>query len=275
MNKISNLLRSELNSRPLGQLPKQLLGCLPGLKGRLLRGVALAALLLFAGGTTWGQDYYVIMNGDNYLTHNASTGALVTTSTTTFDPTTCFWFIDGNYIKPMNSNGEGYSNGTLCLCPRTNQNTYSLNTGTSYRTWNGGLSDRGQPYYGSYYLRLNNTTWQVGTTNSSRGTMYLVTKTPYSANETPATIAGPTTISTTGTTAATYTRSANASYTDGYIDYVFNNTSHYRNASDDANLNAAPTATAITADANYTWSLEGISTTYAEINASTGVVNPM
>ena len=240
---------------------------------RLVRSTLFVALLL--GTATPAEAQYVIMYDNNYLTHDASSGALITTSTTTFDPTTCFWSIDdnGKYLHPVNISGVVYNDGALCLCPRTGSSTYSLNTGTSYRTWDGGLSDGGQPSYGTRYLRLNSTTWQVSTTDSYRGTLHLVTKTPYSATETPATIAGPTTISTTGNSAATYTRSANASYTDGYIDYVFNSTSHYRNASDNANLGAVPTATAITADANYTWSLEGISSTYAEINASTGVVN--
>ena len=134
----------------------------------LLLGLVLTAMSPSAAQTT--TTAYVIKNGDYYLVHNEA-GALNTTATTTFDRTTCFWVIDENYIRPADQSGTTL--GGLYLRPRSGWNTYSLNTNntTTYASWSGGLEDGGQPYYGSRYLRLNNnTTWQVGTTNSNRGT---------------------------------------------------------------------------------------------------------
>ena len=191
----------------------------------LKRAIVLAGLILAGLAPAWAQDLYVIHNGDNYLSHNATSGAVNTASTTTFDPATCFWTISGSYLRPVNSSGTVL--GGLYLRPRSGNNNYSLNTSTStnYASWNG-LSDGGQPYY-NRYLRLNGTTWQVAYTNSNRGTLRLVTVTPVSTTSTNPTISGADVLTSTGN--STYTASGAAYREGGYTNYHFNNADHFLN----------------------------------------------
>ena len=224
-----------------------------------LRLAASLVLLLFGSVEVTAQDLYVIHNGDNYLSHNATTGAVNTTATT-FSPTTCFWTISGNYLRPVNSSGTVL--GNLYLRPRSGNNTYSLNTNTStnYASWNG-LSDGGQPYY-SRYLRLNGTTWQVTNTNSNRGTLRLVTVTSVTTTSTNPTINGANALTAIGN--STYTASG-AAYQSGYTNYYFNSANHY---ADGSNNTISPAAATI---GSPTWNLTTNSN--ATVNSSSGIVN--
>ena len=225
----------------------------------LKRAIVLAGLILAGLAPAWAQDLYVIHNGNNYLSHNATSGAVNTASTTTFDPATCFWTISGSYLRPVNSSGTVL--GSLYLRPRSGYNTYSLNTSTStyYADWNG-LSDGGQPYY-NRYLRLNGTTWQVANTNSNRGTLRLVTVTPVSTTSTNPTISGADWLTSIGN--STYTASGAAYREGGYTNYRFNSTDHFLNG----NTAITPANATI---GTYTWSLTD--NAYATVNSTSGVV---
>ena len=151
--------------------------------------LAAVLVLLFAGSVgVKAQNLYVIQNGNYYLPHDASTGAVNTTATNTFSPTTCFWMVSGSNIRPVNKSGEVL--GSFYLRARSGNNQFNLNTNTSttYADWSGGVSDGGKPYYSyngwnattyTYYLRLSGTTWQSSTTNSDNGTLYSVSVTNY------------------------------------------------------------------------------------------------
>lgn len=231
----------------------------------------LLALLMTSISGAKAQDLYVIHNGDNYLSHNATTGAVNTTATT-FSPTTCFWTITTEttggyrpttyyYLRPVNNEGEVL--GNLYLRPRSANNTYALNTSTStdYANWNE-LGDGVQPTY-SRYLRLNGTTWQVANTNSNRGTLRQVTVTSVASTSTNPTINGADVITATGNT--TYMATGAAYQAGGYTNYRFNDTDHYFNG----NTAFTPVAATIDID-SYSWSLE--SNSYATVNSTTGVV---
>ena len=229
----------------------------------------LLALLMTSISGAKAQDLYVIHNGDNYLSHNATTGVVNTTRVTTFDPTTCFWTIETEsnwnttyyYLRPVNNEGEVL--GNLYLRPRSGNNNYALNTNTStnYANWNE-LGDGVQPTY-NRYLRLNGTTWQVANTNSNRGTLRQVTVTTVTSTSTNPTINGADVITATGNT--TYTATGAAYQAGGYTNYRFNDTDHYFNG----NTVFTPVAATIDID-SYSWSLE--SNSYATVNSTSGEV---
>lgn len=225
----------------------------------MVRSVIMMAALLLGGLTARAQSLYVIHNGDNYLSHNASTGAVNTSRETTFDPTTCFWTVSNNYLRPVNSSGTVL--GNLYLRPRSANRTYSLNTSTNtnYATWNG-LSDGGQPYY-NRYLRLNGTTWEMSTSTSNRGTLRLVTVSTVSTTSTPPTISGADVLTATGN--STYTATGAAYQQGGYTNYRFNSTDHFFNG----NTSITPAAATI---GSPSWTLTD--NPYATVNSS-GVVN--
>ena len=237
----------------------------------LRRVTTLLALLLCVCGEVNAQSLYVIQNGNNYLSHDASTGVVNTTRTTTFNPTSCFWTISGSYIRPVNTSGEVL--GGLYLRPRSNNNSYSLttNTNSTYAAWTSGLSDGGQPYYrrsdyyDPYYLRLSNTTWQVSTTNSNNGTLYSVSTTNYAAGSLLSfSINGTSSINATGTY-SNYTHTNASYFSQACTDYYFNSTHHYLNSS-----NSTVTLTEVTT--GYTWSLSDNATGYATVHPSTGAI---
>ena len=234
-----------------------------------LRAALLTLLMLMGAAGAKAQSSsesagYVIYNGTYYCGGSSLTGI------GTFDPTTCLWTAGGTNSGTLR-NAAGYYlyRNQQNLSMQTSNSTSWTYGGTESGTTGRTIYNPGQR--NTYYLYLNNTTWALTTTQGSAGNvLFAVTKNTYAASETAATISGPTTISNTDISAATYTIATDATYTDGYIDYVFRNASHLRNASDNANLTAVPTATTIT---SYTWSLSGISSDYAVINSSTGVVN--
>ena len=233
------------------------------LRTALRRLVMLIFIICFCGGA-WGQSLYVIHNGSNYLSHNATTGAVNTTATSTFSPTTCFWTITTAtswgttyyFLRPVDSDGNVL--GNLYLRPRSGNNTYSLNTSTStdYANWNG-LSDGGQPYY-NRYLRLNGSTWQVNNTNSNRGTLRLVTVTSISTSYTNPTISGADVLTAQGN--SNYTASNAAYQVGGYTNYKFNSNDHF--------FNGNTAITPVAANIAYTWELSD--NDYATLTTSNG-----
>ena len=234
---------------------------LMGLKGHLLRGAALLILLCTVL-PAQTQDLYIIHNGDNYLSHNASSGAVNTTRVTAFDPTTCFWIISGNYLRPVNSSGEVL--GNLYLRPRSSNNNYSLNTNTStnYRDWNG-LSNGGQPNYNYRYLRLNGTTWEVTNNNSNRGTLRLVDVSTVSTTSTNPTISGADVLTATGN--SSYNASGAVYQQGGYTDYYFNSAHHYFNG----NTSITPATATIS---GYSWSISSDADVTASGTTATGTI---
>ena len=74
------------------------------LKGmRLLVAAAMMGMALPAGAQS--SNGYIIYYG-GFLTHDATTGAVVTGRTTTFDLSTCLWTITENYIRPVSNDGS-------------------------------------------------------------------------------------------------------------------------------------------------------------------------
>ena len=263
MNKISNLLRSELKSR---------------LKGQLLRGAAVAALL-FASPATQAQDFYVIKAGNNFLAHNtALNGGL--TNATLFSATTCLWTIDGNQIVAISPDGTtGYQ-----LNHGGNYNGYTLSMAASGDSWSN-ASAGSNPYINlssnrwgtqtaNYYIRYNNG-WTLSTTNTDRGTVTKLTfsDAPYTSGSSStsysASVNGDGIIySTSGT--HTYTADVNQIITYAQTSRTF---SGYANSgTTDATITKPyPVSSAYSgAVTNVSWSVSP--TTYGTINASTGVL---
>ncbi|MBQ8702824.1 MAG: hypothetical protein IJ524_00425 [Bacteroidales bacterium] len=163
---------------------------------------------------THGQtaNGYIIYYSGHFLSHNASTGAVVTAGTTTFDPATCLWSVPTTTtIRPVGSDGSTVL-GNLYLRPRSGNSTYSLNTNasTNYNGWTSGLTDGGHPTYSTNrYLRWSGSSsvFQVSTTNSAQAFLYAVTKSTDVANVPESyngSLSGATAFFTAGAT-ATYT----------------------------------------------------------------------
>lgn len=240
-------------------------------------GALFALLLLFSvAKATQAQtaNGYIIFCNDYslFLAHDASSGAVNTTGVSTFDPATCLWSV-GTYIRPVQSNGCTVL-GNLYLCPRNGNNSYILNTSTSttYRGWGGGLADGGQPYYGNNrYLRVTGgTTWQVGTTNSHRGTVYDVSKQETVNNVAAAyngTISGNTALTGAGATSTlTPTATHTAAYSLTTVTYSYSG-----GELGSTTTGTVPTPTAVSLDSGWelAWSLSD--DTYATISDA-GVV---
>ena len=174
------------------------------LAGMLLIGVAAKAQ------TTESNGYIIYYGG--FLTHNASTGAVNTARSATFDVSTCLWTITGNYIRPVSSDGSSVLNNQYLTHANNGLGNANVTTNASWSN----VSDGGSPSYTggntTRYLRVtgstgNNPTWQVGTSNSSRGTIHAVTKTTVAVNN-PASYDG-----TLNGTTAFYSAGATATYT--------------------------------------------------------------
>ncbi len=227
---------------------------------RLLLVLAVILMGLQAMRAQTANGYIIYSTDDNYfLTHNSTSGAVSTAAVTAFDPSTCLWTISGSNIRPVSNNGTSVL-GNLYLCPRTGNNNYGLNTSTSttYAAWSGGLSDGGQPYYGTNrYLRFSGSSnvWQISTTNSHRGTLFAVTRYDVAASLTEFEINGPDALSGNGNYSHT-----NAGYVGSYNDYQFNGTHNYV---------GKPNPVEVTT--GYSWSLSG-ATGYASVDPSSGAI---
>ena len=214
---------------------------------------------------------YIITNGTYYLTHDATSGVVSTAGVTEFSPATCLWSISGNYIRPVNENGNVL--GSLYLRPRANNNNYSLNTSTStdYAEWYD-VADGEQPYY-NRYLRWSgsNNAWQIANNNSQRGRLYRVTKETVVVNQ-PATysgtLSGTTALTGAGATSTvTPTATHTAAYTLNVNTYTYNGGEEL--GSTTTGTVPTPTAVSLASGWNLSWSLSD--DTYATIS-NNGVV---
>ncbi|MBP5327360.1 MAG: chitobiase/beta-hexosaminidase C-terminal domain-containing protein, partial [Bacteroidales bacterium] len=230
------------------------------MKAFFVRYLMILALLFGAGGAAWAQA--VIMNGDNYLTHNEAGATVNATATTTFNPATCLWaYASRDYIRTANSSGEAINNNNNYL-----QNSTTVSLGTDWGNFYRGNNNENIRYRAgitntSYYLRLNGTTWQFSTTNNNNGALYDVTITPQAAISTNPTINGADVLTATGN--STYTATG-AAYRAAYTNYYFRTANHYF----DENGNSF-TGTPANATLTYAWNLTD--NAYATVNNS-GVV---
>lgn len=185
---------------------------------------------------------YVIHNGTYYMggTGRAGIG--------TFNPSTCIWNHDGNYLK----DGSGYSlfnNGT----PISNTNRSTILFGGN---GNGVSVSSGKTIHlaDARWLTWDgtNTRWTRTGTNTEPGTGYLYYLTTYNYPElsvAPTAINGATAISSVGTT-ETYSPDITPKYRKPYTNYVYQNATHFY----DENNNIA-NAPAEETNPTYTWTL--------------------
>lgn len=243
----------------------------PSQRTPLLRQLAVLAVMLIIGGTATGQS--VIMNGNYFLTHNEDGTTVNTTATTTFNPATCLWvFAEDNYIRTANSAGQAitstnnnYLQYTSVTLGTEGFDWYRArnNTAVQHRIQTGG--QWWNPTYTNYYLRRNNTTWQISNSdNSNGGTLYAVTISDIPANVTNPTISGADVLTATGS--SDYS-APGASYRTGYTNYRFNNTDHYCDAAGNSITPANATIGAAT------WSLSD--NAYATVSNGTVTVNSL
>lgn len=228
-----------------------------------IRNFLLLAAMLLAG-TLTAQGQAVIMNGNYYLTHNEAGTSVNTAATNTFNPATCLWNINNQYIRTADSNGNAFDGNNYL---QASQNSVSLGGSSQWQQAADKqtlISARTGGWWGyTYYcLRLNNSTWQIGTSNinnENNGTAYAVDISSGTTTSTNPTISGSDVITATGNT--TYTASGAAYQQGGYTDYYFNSAHHYFNG----NTSITPANATLT----YAWSLED--NAYATVNNS-GVV---
>ena len=220
------------------------------------------------GSVTSNADGYVIYNSGYYL------GGASTTGISSFDPSTCIW---------TGSNGGTWQNSAGYYLWMTNNNI-GLSTQYYYATDLGLLNEEsgttGQKLYYAYsynryyFLRYNNG-WARGnrqnsanTTESGTDIVFAVTKYTHSAEYINPTISGASTINTNG--AYRYLMTTIPTYKAGYVDYVFyNNTHHYFAANGTTAIASEPSTENYS---SYTWTMSGIGSSYATIDATTGVI---
>ena len=227
---------------------------------RLGRCAILLAVMVLGGMTVRAQS--VIMNGNYYLTHNEAGNSVSSTATTSFDPNTCLWYVNNRYIRTANSNGESLGDNNYL------QNT-SLSIGGSSQWYQ--AADGNTVYHRSgnfwnytyYYLRRNNTTWQVNSTNSNNGTLYAVTITPVSSISTNPTISGADVLTATGN--STYTATGASYQQGGYTNYYFNSTNHY--------FSGNTAITPVAATLSYSWSITPNDNVSVSGTTATGTVS--
>ena len=257
-----------------------------GLKGQLLRGVALLLLLLGAALPARAADYVFIYDG-GYLAVDNSGNVIYTTS---FSPQ-CVWTCVSNtgtlaastlsntsrFLYTTDGNGtrrwlvgsttSGAAITTTTTAPGTaywqnsNSNLYYRSTYSYYayyreNTWRTTRRTNGNSYGVNAYYSGN------GNGTDYRSTTYQVTTTTVTSTSTNPTINGADVLTATGN--STYTATG-AAYRIGYTNYNFNNTNHYI----DANGNSF-TGTPANATLTNAWSLTD--NAYATVNSTSGVV---
>jgi hypothetical protein len=233
---------------------------------KALQRLLLLVALLFATTTAWGQS--VIMNGDYFLTHNEAGTNVNATATTTFNPTTCLWYVDNQYIQTANSAGEAFAGNSYL------QRTSLLIGGAS--RWSQASDNNAVYYYtggyygGTYYiLRLNGSTWEITSTNSDYGIPYAVDINEINQGLTDFEITGG--VSSFNAAGSSTYGHTNAEYYDqDYTHYSFNGNNYYVNSSN-VSTTTDP-VTAITDASYYSWSLSDNADGYATVNSSTGEV---
>ena len=215
-----------------------------------------------AGGTYGPNNVgYVITNGSVYL------GGTSTTAINSFNPQTCLWSTTGT-SNVVWRNTAGYN-----LYSNNNGGSLSLNA-SSTRTWDlvgtesGTTGMRIKRYNNNNYVYLNGSAW--ATANTTAYIAFAATKTTHYATYTVPEIGGTTEITALGVNNIN-TIATNAAYRQKYYDYIFRNGAHHYVDDDDETYlgTTAPSASTFT----YTWSLDGISSDYATINETTGVIS--
>lgn len=181
--------------------------------------------------------------------------------TTTFNPNNCIW---------TGTTGGLFTNGTYYLrTGNSNLITTNRNNATNETLYGTESGTTGQTIYGgSNYLRYNNGAWTRSNsgTASGRNVVFAVTKETRDEIVTNPAITGVNEISALGNTNFGRT---DASYTQGYNDYIFyNGAHHYWKADDSQALSGVPTSESFT----YTWSLSEEAEGHATVNNS-GVVS--
>lgn len=201
------------------------------------------------------QMYVIMVDETHYL------GGTSTTNIGSFNPQTCLWTgtsggtwrnTAGYYLRyssGLSMNASNSSNWTL-------SGTESGTTGQIIQS-------------GSYYLRYYNRNWTTSTSSSASGrtVVFAVTQEVVAASSSIPALTGDASISALGSNAS-FRKTANATYIRSYLNYRFyNNGSHYCEL-DNTPLDQAPG----TDDFTYTWSMTGIASDKATINASTGEI---
>ena len=238
---------------------------------QMLHRVVAICLLTFVNAGVWAADY-VFMNGDNYIIINNS-GSI--TTTTAFSPSTCLW--SGTSGGAFTNNGktlkysQTYSESGGLAPTRTynppvlgaNENT-SMNlaissdgiisftapvSGNRIFVWN--ITD------GTWYIQYNNGSIVTSTSNVNNVKAYGVTKEAYLEAEQGPVLTGGGDITVIGESSPC-TLAQQARHVTG-VNYKFNG--------DDHKIPDTPEETF-----TYQWTLAGVSSDYAVINANTGVI---
>ena len=200
---------------------------------------------------------YAIYNGTYYMGGTSRNGI------DTFNPSTCIWVHDGNKLK----DGSGYylrNDNT----PITNSTTNTVLFGAN---GNGVSSSSGKTVQlnGSRWLNWDNgnTRWtRTGNgTEPNTGYLYYLTQYTYHEISVKPVVSGAATISTLGSTSYSKT---DGSYQPAYDDYIYNNNAHHYYIGTES-YNNKPTDPID----HYEWALSGISSEYATINTTTGVIS--
>ena len=180
--------------------------------------------------------------------------------TTTFNPSTCLW---------MGSNNGTFTNGSVFLNRGNNKNdkfsfvnsggsNCTLGTQSDGKTLKVGTHDNGKFRYSNGW----------GTSNTDQRVVYTYTRESYEVSQTRPTVSGPIEITALGTSAGTFTHT-DAVYQPSCVDYIFYNSTHHFCVGNTYKGSTRPSESI----SRYEWSLGNISSEYAEIGTSTGVIN--
>ena len=242
------------------------------MKRIFVRYLMIIALLVGGTGTAIGQTTAVIMNGNYFLTHNEAGSSVNSAATTSFNPATCLWvYARRDYIRTADSDGNAISNNNNYL------QYSSLSLGSDWGNWyrgNSGENIYHRVYnlvYTYYYLRRDNTTWQINSTNSNVGRPYNVTINTHNAVDN---ITNPTISisSVSGSTINFSHTNIGGTYTPAYTTYNFNNANHQWWGDSDHGTTTPSATNANTLSPTYTWSLTADGGGVATIDAQTGVL---
>ena len=148
-------------------------------KGRgLLRSLILMAAVLGTAVPARAQTpTYVIMNGNTFVAHTENGQNIASPSaTTTFNPSTCFWYVNNRRIQTANRNGARWSDNNYYLRAGTTGDATVNNVSTQWNTATAGqvlISHTTSWIITTTYYRLylDGTTWKIGNTNSNTGTL--------------------------------------------------------------------------------------------------------
>ena len=227
--------------------------------------------LLMTSISAWGQA--VIMNGNYFLTHNEAGNAVNSAVTSTFNPATCLWYINNRYIRTADSDGNSIGGNNNYL--QASQSGLSLGSSSQWQqaeiNQNLISQQTGWLRITYYYLRHDNTNWQISTTNTNVGRLYDATITPLGPTDNNTTAPAISIASVSGNTISFSRTDLSGTYVPQYTHYVFNSATHnWYNNTDYGNT--VPSVNANTLSPTYTWSLTANGGGVASINSTTGVL---